>query len=56
MIKLINILKEIITVTEVICDGCGWSWKIADGGDHPYICHKCHTDNSLDIVKDKTSI
>ena len=45
MIKLSTILKEIISDTEVICDGCGWKWKIADGGDDPYLCHKCGTNN-----------
>jgi len=40
-------VKEIVTDTEVICDNpkCGWRWKIADGGDDPYICHKCGTNN-----------
>ena len=40
-------IKEIVTDTEVICDNpkCGWRWKIADGGDDPYICHKCGTNN-----------
>jgi hypothetical protein len=23
----------------VICDNCGWEWKISDGGNDPYICH-----------------
>ena len=45
MIKLINILKELITNTEILCDNCGWRWKIADGGDDLYICHKCGHDN-----------
>ena len=47
MIKLIDLLKEIITATEVICNNpkCGWRWKIADGGDDPYTCHKCGTNN-----------
>jgi rubrerythrin len=26
---------------KIICDNCGWSWKLSDGGDDPYICHKC---------------
>ena len=38
-------VKELVTDTEVICDNCGWEWKIADGGDDPYICHKCNHDN-----------
>jgi nicotinic acid mononucleotide adenylyltransferase len=39
-------LQEIVTDTEVICDGCGWHWPIADGGDDLYICHKCGHDNT----------
>jgi tRNA(Ile2) C34 agmatinyltransferase TiaS len=46
MIKLINILKELVTATEVICDNCGWEWKIAQGGKDPYLCHKCSHDNT----------
>ena len=25
---------------------CGWSWKFSEGGDEPYLCHKCGNDNS----------
>ena len=32
-------INELVTDTEVICDNCGWTWKIADGGDDLYICH-----------------
>ena len=46
MIKLIKILKELITNTKIICDNCGWGWKIVDGGDDLYICHKCGHDNA----------
>ena len=38
-------LLEKITKTDVICDNCGWSWKLLDGGNDPYICHKCGHDN-----------
>ena len=44
MIKLLDILREIVTATQVICDNCGWKWDIADGGDDLYICHKCNHD------------
>jgi hypothetical protein len=52
-------LKELVTDTEVICDNCGWEWKIADGGDDLYICHKCGYDNnpeynSLDVNEGDT--
>ena len=39
-------IMEIVTNEEVICDKCGWSWDLEDGGDDPYICHKCGNDNS----------
>jgi DNA-directed RNA polymerase subunit RPC12/RpoP len=25
----------------IVCDECGWSWDLEDGGDDPYLCHKC---------------
>jgi len=43
------VVKEIVTDTEIICDNCGWTWKIADGGDDLYICHKCGHDNNPDL-------
>ena len=45
-------LKKIIEVVsngEVICDNCGWSWELSDGGDDPYLCHKCGHNNSEDL-------
>jgi hypothetical protein len=39
-------IYEIITNDKVICDECGWSWDLSDGGDDPYVCHKCGHDNS----------
>jgi hypothetical protein len=52
-----NLIKQIIlekvTKTKVICDNCGWSWKIKDGGKDPYVCHNilksgrmCNHDNT----------
>ena len=52
MIKLINLLKELVTATESICDNCPWRWKIADGGDDLYICHKCWHDNTPEHIKE----
>jgi hypothetical protein len=49
MIKLLDILREIVTATQVICDNCGWRWDIADGGDDLYICHKCNHDNTPEL-------
>jgi hypothetical protein len=34
-----NLINELVTDTEVICDKCGWTWKIADGGEDVYTCH-----------------
>jgi cytidyltransferase-like protein len=34
-------INQIIT-----CGNCGWEWDLADGGDDPYICHKCGHDNT----------
>ncbi len=45
-VTLIDILREIVTATQVICDNCGHSWDIVDGGDDLYICHKCNHDNT----------
>ena len=41
-----KVLNEEIKNNEVICDGCGWSWYLSEGGDDPYICHKCGYDNT----------
>jgi hypothetical protein len=44
-----DVVTEIVTDTEVICDGCGWEWDISDGGDDLYMCHKCGHDNNPDL-------
>jgi len=31
---------------KVECSKCGWSWDLSDGGDDPYVCHKCGNDNT----------
>jgi hypothetical protein len=46
MIKLIDILNEKVEDDKVICDNCDWEWNISDGGNKPYTCHKCGTDNT----------
>ena len=38
-------LQEKVTKTEVICDNCGWTWKMSEGGHDKYICHKCNHNN-----------
>ena len=30
---------------KVVCDDCDWSWNLSEGGDDPYVCHKCGNDN-----------
>ena len=39
-------MYEKVTEDSVICDNCGWTWKIVDGGSDLYICHKCNHDNT----------
>ena len=35
-----------LTDDKIVCQNCGWSWKVKDGGDDLYVCHKCNADNS----------
>jgi hypothetical protein len=46
MIKLTDILNEIVKDGVVTCDKCNWNWNISDGGNQPYVCHKCGHDNT----------
>jgi hypothetical protein len=39
-------LNEAIVGNKVVCDNCGWSWNIEDGGKDVYLCHKCGHDNT----------
>ena len=32
---------------KITCDNCGWSWKLSEGGDDPYTCHKCWNENQM---------
>lgn len=32
--------------TKIICDNCKWEWKLSEGGNDPYICHKCGHNNT----------
>jgi len=36
----------IINPTEIECHKCHWHWKVKDGGDDLFICHKCYYDNT----------
>ena len=40
-------LHEKIEGDKVICNHCGWSWDIKDGGKDPYVCHKCGNNNDV---------
>ena len=51
MIKLKDILQESIVGDKVQCDNCNWNWKIADGGDDLYMCHKCGHDNTPKLTE-----
>ena len=39
-------VKEDIIGDKIKCNKCNWSWKIVDGGNDLYICHKCGNDNT----------
>ncbi len=44
-----DIIRKILREqTESVICKCGWSWKLSEGGDDPYVCHKCGRDNSKD--------
>ena len=36
----------ILNPTEIDCHNCPWNWKVKDGGNDLFICHKCNYDNS----------
>ena len=38
--------SEQVQGDSIVCDDCGWTWEIKDGGDDLYICHKCGHDNT----------
>jgi hypothetical protein len=42
-------VNEDIINGEIECGKCGWKWDLADGGQEPYLCHKCNYDNSDQI-------
>ena len=50
-------VTEEIKDKKIICDKCGWSWDIKDGGDDLFICHKCgHNNSTLKESNTKTDI
>ena len=42
-------LIERVIDNEVFCDKCNWNWSLDDGGNNPFICHKCGYDNLKSI-------
>lgn len=40
-IRIKSLLREALDKT-ITCNKCGWEWRLKDGGDDPYVCHKCH--------------
>ena len=47
------ILNETVTDTDIICDNCGWTWAIVDGGDDLYNCHTCGHDNTPNTMNEQ---
>ena len=43
---------EQIQGDSIVCDNCGWTWKIEDGGSDLYVCHKCGHDNTPKELND----
>jgi hypothetical protein len=35
---------------KITCHECGWNWKLSEGGNDPYVCHKCGNDNTKDYT------
>jgi hypothetical protein len=50
--SLVEHLTELITVTDIICNNCGWKWSKEDGGNDLYLCHKCGYDNIPDTLNE----
>jgi hypothetical protein len=46
---------EAVVGDKIVCDNCGWDWKIKDGGDDLYMCHKCGHDNTPSNLQEKVN-
>jgi hypothetical protein len=44
--------KENMSFQKIVCDECGWSWDLKDGGDDPYTCHKCGNKMPLPVSEE----
>jgi hypothetical protein len=42
LIKSLNLVPK----DSICCKKCDWSWEKSKGGEDPYKCHKCGTDNA----------
>jgi len=40
-----DLLESVDAEGEITCENCGWKWNISDGGEKPFMCHKCGHDN-----------
>ena len=43
--RILPKVDESVIGDEIECDNCGWNWKVEDGGNDLYMCHKCGHDN-----------
>ena len=41
-------ISKSILGSVIVCEDCGWKWEIKDGGEDPYICHKCGCNNATE--------
>lgn len=44
--------KENMSFEKITCDECGWSWDLKDGGEDPYLCHKCGNKTTKPVSED----
>lgn len=49
--KRVKLFEE-FSANKVSCEGddCNWSWRLDEGGNDPYVCHKCGYDNEPSFV------
>jgi len=38
---------------KIVCQECGWSWNLSEGGHDPYTCHKCGHENHKSELQEK---
>lgn len=55
-IKLYKEFNEELNPNTVECSGCGWTWKLQDGGDDVFVCHKCNHDNTPVLGQDQNGV